>query len=163
MVTEATSSIASSVDVSVGARPLPTDFTYNNQSAGLVKYVSLNNTEITVGAVEYDLIENLNVSDLETAAGRIKRYARDNKRTLSISYSYLPSSNTKTVDGRQGRDFIYNLAANAPAVTVNYKDDPTGEAVEYSGFIDNYSEKIIRRDVAFQCTYYEVSFEVVEA
>ena len=134
-----------------------------NQQTDLIKYVSLNGTEITVGAVQYDLSENLNVAELETASGRLKRYARDNKRTLSIAYSYLPSTNEKTVDGRQGRDFIYNLAANAPAVTVNYKDDPVGDAVQYSGFIDNYSESIIRRDAVAQCVYYTVSFEVVEA
>jgi len=163
MVTEAVSSFASSVDLSVSAKPLATDFTYNNQFSNLVKYISLNGTEISVGAVDYDITESLNTSEIETSAGRIKRYARDNKRSISVRYAYLPSSSAKTVDGRAGRDFIYNLAANNPAVTVNYKDDPLGDAIEFSGFIDTYSETIVRRDIATQCIYYQVSFEVVEA
>jgi len=134
-----------------------------NQQTDLLKYVSLNGTEITVGGAQYDLTENLNVAEVETASGRMKRYARNNKRSMTIGYPYIASSSEKTVDGRKGRDFIYNLAANAPAVTINYRDNPFDDPVEYSGFIDNYSETILRRDPASQCIYYQISFEVVEA
>jgi len=140
-----------------------TDFTYNNQSAGLVKYLSLNGTELTVGSATHTATEQINANDIETVSGRIKRYHRKNKRSLSVNYSYLAHSSTKTVDGRQGRDFIYNLAVNSPQVTVAYKDEPTGLTVSYTGFIDSYQESIIRRDPATQCIYYTASFEIVEA
>lgn len=159
----ASSSVVSSVNVSAGAKPLPTDFTYNNQQTGLVKYLSLNGSELTVGSAKHSGSEQLNVSDIETAGGRIKRYHKKNKRSLSVSYEYIPSNSNKTVDGRKGRDFIYNLAVNAPQVTISYKDEPTGSAVSYTGFIDSYSESIIRRDPVGRCVYYQINFELVEA
>jgi|SRR5210317_860483 hypothetical protein len=134
-----------------------------NQQTDLVKYISLNGFEITVGSASVDASEILNTNDLETASGRIKRYHRQNKRSVSVSYSYIASNSDKTVDGRKGRDFIFDLAVNSPRVLIAYKDVPSGSEVSYNGFIDNYQESIIRRDVQSQCTYYEVSFELVEA
>lgn len=135
----------------------------SNQQTDLVKYLSLNGTEITVGSARHSGSEQLNVSDIETASGRIKRYHKKNKRSLTVSYEYLPSNSDKTVDGREGRDFIYNLAVSAPQVSVSYKDEPTGTSVSYTGFIDSYTESIIRRDPVGQCVYYRVDFEIVEA
>lgn len=134
-----------------------------NQQTDLLKYVSLNGTEITVGGVRYTTTEVLNVFDFETAAGRKKRYAKNNKKNISINYTYIASSSEKTVDGREGRDFIYNLAANAPYVLVSYKDTPFDDPVSFYGYIDNYSESIIRRDPSSQCIYYDINFEIVEA
>jgi hypothetical protein len=133
-----------------------------NQQTDLLKYLSLNNTEITVGSGRISSSEVLNVNDIETASGRIRRYNRQNKRSVSVSYEYIPSNSDKTVDGREGRDFLFNLATNAPRVLVSYKDDPTGASNEYYGFINSYSESIVRRDIPAQCTYYQVSFEIEE-
>jgi hypothetical protein len=133
-----------------------------NQQTGLLKYLSLNSTEITVGSAKISSSEVLNVNDIETASGRIKRYNRQNKRSVSVSYDYLPSNSDKTVDGREARDFIFNLAINSPRVLVSYKDDPTGLINEYYGFINNYSESIIRRDISAQCIYYQINFDIEE-
>lgn len=135
----------------------------SNQQTDLVKYLSLNGSELTVGSAKHSGSEQLNVSDVETAGGRIKRYHKKNKRSLSVSYEYIPSNSDKTVDGRKGRDFIYNLAVSAPQVTISYKDEPNGSVVSYTGFIDSYSESIIRRDPIGQCVYYQINFELVEA
>ena len=134
-----------------------------NQQTDLVKYISLNGTELTVGGMTYSLSEELNVSDIDTSSGRIKRFYRKNKKAISLSYSYIASNSDKTVDGRVGRDFIYNLAASSPYVLVNYKDESLGEDVQFYGFIDNYTDSIIRRDLQNQCIYYEVNFEIREA
>jgi hypothetical protein len=133
-----------------------------NQQTSLVKYLSLNGSEITVGASSFRRTSVLNVNDITTDSGRIKRYYKKNKRSLSVSYSYIASSSEKTVDGREGRDFIFNLAMNSPRVLVNYKDDPTGVDNEFYGFITNYRDSIIRRDIITQCTYYSVDFEIEE-
>lgn len=134
----------------------------SNQQTSLIKYISLNGTELTVGASTFSRNDVLNVSDLQTDSGRIKRYHRKNKRSISISYSYIASSEEKTIDGRKGRDFIFNLATSSPRVLVNYKDDPTGSENQFYGFISNYNESIIRRDVLNQCTYYSLTFQVEE-
>jgi len=133
------------------------------QQTGLVKYLSINNTEITVGGSNISLDSNFNVSDIETAAGRIKRFYKKNKKTLKVSYEYLASSSSFTVDGREGRDFIYGLAASSPYVLVSYKDIPNGVSEEFYGFIDSYSDSIIRRDMSTQCIYYNLSFDIMEA
>jgi len=134
-----------------------------NQQTSLLKYISINGTELTVGAASFSSAETLNVNDIETDSGRIKRYFQKSKRSLNISYSYIPSSEEKTVDGRKGRDFIFNLAMNSPRISISYKDDPTGNENQFYGYISNYSESIIRRDIINQCTYYSVSFQVEEA
>jgi len=133
-----------------------------NQQTSLVKYLSLNGSEITVGASSFRRTSILNINDIVTDSGRLKRYYKKNKRSLSVSYSYIASSSEKTVDGREGRDFIFNLAMNSPRVLVNYKDDPTGVDNEFYGFITNYRDSIIRRDIITQCTYYSVDFEIEE-
>jgi len=133
-----------------------------NQQTSLVKYLSLNGSEITVGASSFRRTSILNINDIVTDSGRLKRYYKKNKRSLSVSYSYIASSSEKTVDGREGRDFIFNLAMNSPRVLVNYKDDPTGVDNEFYGFIKNYRDSIIRRDIITQCTYYSVDFEIEE-
>ncbi|MGA1762718.1 MAG: hypothetical protein ACO397_05945 [Gammaproteobacteria bacterium] len=130
---------------------------------GLIKYLSLNNSELTVGGSSIDVSESLNISDVETSAGRIKRFYKKNNKSLSISYSYIPSSSDKTVDGRQGRDFIYNLASSAPYVLVSYKDNPNGEVQEFYGYIDSYSDTVVRRDMQSQCIYYDLTFDIMEA
>lgn len=134
-----------------------------NQQTSLIKYLSINNTEITLGSATFSFTENLNVSDLEMASGKIKRFYRKNKISFNVSYSYIASSSEKTVDAREGRDFIYNLALNSPYVYVSYKDQPTGSDVEFYGFIDSYNDSIIRRDIKNQCIYYELSFDIMEA
>lgn len=134
----------------------------SNQQTDLIKYLSLNGSELSVGSASFSRNSVINASDITTSSGRMKRYYKNNKKILSISYSYLASSSDKTVDGRQGRDFIHNLAVSNPRVLVNYKDDPTGSADEFYGFISNYSDSIIRREIGTQCTYYQVSFEIEE-
>jgi hypothetical protein len=134
-----------------------------NQQTSLIKYMSLNNTQITVGGSVISATENLNVSDIETAAGRKKRFYKKNKKSINVSYSYIASSSDKTVDGREGRDFIHNLAVSAPYVFVSYRDDPNGVDEQFYGFIDSYSDSVIRRDIQNQCIYYEMTFDIMEA
>lgn len=134
-----------------------------NQQTDLIKYLSLNSTELTVGASVFSSDTILNVSDIETDSGRIKRYFQKSKKAISVSYSYIASSEEKTVDGRKGRDFIFNLAMNSPKVLVAYKDNPTENQNQFYGYISNYTESIIRRDIITQCIYYSISFQIEEA
>lgn len=134
-----------------------------NQQTSLFGFISINGTGLTVGGQTISINEVINSSDIEMASGNIRRFYRQNKRTITVNYTYLPSSSEKTVDGREGRDFIYNLALNSPSVTVSYKSEPTGSDIQFSGFIESYNESIIRRDIKNQCIYYEVSFEVLES
>jgi hypothetical protein len=134
-----------------------------NQQTDLLKFISINSTELTEGSRKVSINETLSVSDIETSSGRIKRFFNKSKKELSINYSYLGSGTDHTVDGRVGRDFIHNLALNSPSIQVAYVDQPGGPVISFNGFISSYSESIIRRDLSTQCIYYEVQFTVQEA
>lgn len=134
-----------------------------NQQTSLLKFISINNVEITNHNRKHSLSEVLSISDTETASGRIRRFYKKNKKTLSLTFTYLPGPVAKTVDGRVGRDFIHNLALTNPNIAVEYKDCPTKNPVSFNGFIVNYSESIVRRDLPSQCIYYDVQLEIEEA
>ncbi len=133
-----------------------------NQQLSLLKFVSINDIEITNHGRTFSSIETLNVSDVETGSGRIRRFYKSNRKVITFNFTYLPGPPEKTVDGRVGRDFIFNLAMSSPYVVVEYKDSPVSASVVFNGFITNYTESIVRRDLRSQCTYYDVQFEVEE-
>jgi hypothetical protein len=133
-----------------------------NQQTALAVFVSINGTEITNHGRTASITENINVSDIETSAGRVKRFYRPNKKSLSLSFTYLPNTEEKTADGRVGRDFLENLANNSPRALISYKDVPTGSNKVFYGFISNYTEEIVRRDLPTQCTYYNVNLTIEE-
>lgn len=133
-----------------------------NQQTSLAVFVTINSTEITNHGRTVSISENINASDVETSAGRVKRFYRPNKKSLSFSFTYLPNTQDKTADGRVGRDFLEGLARTAPRVLVSYKDVPTGPNKTFYGFISDYSEEIIRRDLPTQCTYYNVNLTIEE-
>lgn len=134
-----------------------------NQQTSLLSFISINGTEITNHNRTHALTEDLRTTDTESAGGKIRRFYKQNKKLLNISLSYLPNTTDKTVDGRAGRDFLYNLALNNPYVTVVYKDTPDRNPTSFNAFISNYRETIIRRDLKSQCIYYDVQFEIEEA
>lgn len=131
---------------------------------GYVKYLSLDGEELTVGGAKFSSSEEINANQSETASGRLKRFYSKNKKAISVSYTYIPSLNTHTFDSRQARDYIYSLATKSfPKILVNYKDNPDSSDIQFYGYIESYSETILRRDPINQCIYYDLSFTVVEA
>jgi hypothetical protein len=133
-----------------------------NQQTSLLYFISLNSTELTEGTRRCSIAEMFNVSDIETSSGRIKRFFAKNKKVISVSYSYIGSGTDHTVDGRVGRDFIYNLALNTPSVQVAYVDENDGPTLSFQGYISNYKESIIRRELSSQCIYYSLDFDIEE-
>jgi hypothetical protein len=133
-----------------------------NQQTSLLKFLLLNNVEVSNHGRTFSSVENLNVSDVETASGRLKRFYKNNRKTFTFFFAYFPSSSDKTVDGRAGRDFIYDLALNSPYVLFEYKDSPDQESYIFNGFITNYQETIVRRDLRTQCIYYNLQFDIEE-
>ena len=133
-----------------------------NQQTSLLVFLSVNSTEITNHNRRHSMNQDMSTNDIETAGGRIKRFYKNNKRSMDLSFSYLPNNTDKTVDGRAGRDFLYNLALNGPYVSVSYQDRPSGPTYTFNGFINDYSERLIRRDLQTQCSYYDVNLRIEE-
>lgn len=128
----------------------------------IISFLAINGTEVTEHNRTYSEDIFQQVSDIETASGSLKRFYKNNKKVMKFNFSYLPSSSNKTVDNRAGRDFLSNLAMTSPSVTVVYEDDPSGGQKTMYGFINEYSETIVRRDLGTQCTYYDVNFSIEE-
>ena len=128
----------------------------------IISFISINSTEITEHNRQISTDMAQQVSDVQTASGKTKRFYKKNKKSIKITYSYLPSLAAKTVDGRASRDFISNLALTNPSVLVSYIDNPSNTVSTFYGFIDSYSETLVRRDLQTQCSYYDISFNIEE-
>lgn len=133
-----------------------------NQQTALEAFISINGVEITNHGRTHTLNEVQSISDIESMGGRLRRYYRDNKRNLIVELEYVPGPATKTVDGRVGRDYVKNLAETSPFVFIQYKDSPVQEPITFDGFIQNYAETLVRRDLPTQCSYYNLQFEIQE-
>lgn len=133
-----------------------------NQQTGLSYLLKLGGEEITEHNRRIDSSINQSGSDVELNRGIIKRYVKRNKRSFSISFSYLPTSYEKTVDGRKGRDYLLNLFRQKQPVELKIKLDPNEEYRTYTCFFNSYSEKLIRRDLPTDCAYYDVNIELEE-
>jgi hypothetical protein len=101
-------------------------------------------------------------SDVELARAVVKKYFKTNKRKFSFSFKYLPNTKDRTVDGRVGRDYLLQMSQHRGSVYLLIQLNPGDGYVEYPCYINSYNEKLVRRDLANQCAYYDVSIELEE-
>jgi hypothetical protein len=129
----------------------------------IVKLLSLDGVEITEHSRKYSGSESIAASDVELDSGINKRYIKKNKKTLSLSFTYLPSLSIHTVDARVGRNYLQTIANKRGKVAVYIQLGPEEAPQQYDAYVTNYSETLIKRDVASQCAYYDVSIALEEA
>ena len=126
------------------------------------KLLTINSTEITEHNRKITVNEEIAAQDVDLASGHRRRFYSRNKRKFDISWSYLPSLQAQTVDGRVGRDFLNNIANSSASVAVGIELEPNGGLTSYDCYIDSYSETLIRREYSTQCAYYDVSLTLTE-
>lgn len=124
--------------------------------------VTFNGNEITEHNRKLVIAEQLSVSDVELSNGNRRRFYRENKKTFTLNWSYLPSLENKTVDSRKGQIFLSNLANTTSNVLITIQTEPGGPYDPIYCFIDSYDEKLLRRDFSTQCSYYDVSMTLAE-
>jgi hypothetical protein len=129
----------------------------------IVKLLSLDGVEITEHSRKYSGSESIAASDVELDSGINKRYIKKNKKSLSLTFSYLPSLAIHTVDARVGRNYLQTLANKRGKVAVYIQLGPEESPQQYDAYVTSYSETLIKRDVASQCAYYDVSIALEEA
>ena len=129
----------------------------------IVKLLSLDGVEITEHSRKYSGSESIAASDVELDSGINKRYIKKNKKSMSLSFSYLPSLSIHTVDARVGRNYLQTLANKRGKVAVYIQLGPEESPQQYDAYVTSYSETLIKRDVATQCAYYDVSIALEEA
>lgn len=133
-----------------------------NQQTGLTHLITIDGEEITEHNRTFNQSYIQSYSDNELARGVVKRYIQKNEKTFNLSFAYLPSLQTHTVDGRKGQAYLKEKAYKKGSVALTIKTDPDGAAKSYNGFISSYSEVLIRRDISSGCSYYDVSISIVE-
>lgn len=101
-------------------------------------------------------------NNVELARAVVKKYFKVNKRKFSFSFKYLPNNTDKTIDGRKGRDYLLQMSEHRGLVYLLIKLNPSDGYVEYPCYINSYSEKLVKRDIANKCAYYDVSIELEE-
>lgn len=130
---------------------------------GIISLFSIDGTEITEHNRRYTGSKIINASDTELDSGINKRYIKKNKNSYTFSFTYLPNSNTKTADGRVGRDFLKTVADSGGKKLISIKLSPVDGIESKYCYLSNYSESLIKRDIANSCSYYDVNITFEEA
>jgi hypothetical protein len=96
-----------------------------------------------------------------------KSSSRAARRTFNLSWSWLPNSNSSTVDGKKGRDFIKDIASDPRSHVlkiINLDDSGTTPYTEtsYNVLVKDYSETLIRRDIENGVYFWDCSISLEE-
>lgn len=99
----------------------------------------------------------------ELANGTRKRYTKAVKHTFSMEWQYLPDDSICTIDGYAGRDEMLSLFGdNSGSFTLRffYKN---GKYEEFTVFVSNYKEELIKRDPVSGIFIWSVNVEFEES
>jgi hypothetical protein len=130
----------------------------------ITSFLSLNGTEITEQGRTISDSVNVGSSEVELDAGITKRYIKTNKRTFSFKWEWLPTIREDTIDNREARNWLKNLALTTRAkVLMSVQLNPVDPPESIYVYVTDYSEDLVRRDVQRACDYYSVSLSVEEA
>lgn len=134
-----------------------------NQLTDLLYLVKLDGQEITEHGRTFQGAVDHNSTDITLNNGRTRRYLKNAKNTYSFSFTYLPNIAEKTIDGRVGRDYLLSLMDIRAKILLEIKTDPVDGFYSKYVYADQYSESLIRRDMATDCSYYNVTISFREA
>lgn len=132
--------------------------------------ISFNGRPITAQSRSYgENIEFLMVEG-QNWKGRKNRYykKKSTRKTINVSWEFIPGQRGETVDLKESRDYISSLAKKKSTIVVdiynldtNGLEAPTTEQAEF--FISSYNEEITRRDIANNIYFWKCSMTLVEA
>lgn len=84
--------------------------------------------------------------EIELASGRIKKYWQGNtKRTFSITWEWLPSTDVNNIDGYAGRDTMRGLLKDSQTTHTLTFNDKDGGNETYTVWVEEYTEALKRR------------------
>lgn len=128
----------------------------------IIHLVSIDGSQITEHNRKISLSEIMNVSDIELANGGLKRYFKRNKRSINLTFNYLPNLAIYTADGRVGRDYLRQLAQKRGTVEIEISESPSVKTDLIYAYVVTYSENLIRREVNNRLAFYDVSMSFEE-
>lgn len=116
-------------------------------------------------SVEPIFVENINWNNRK--ARYYKSSSRPARKTFSLSWSYVPNSQSHTVDGKRGRDYLREIAGKPQhhvLKIINMDENGTTPYTEtsYNVLVKDYSETLIRRDLVDDIYFWDCSISLEE-
>lgn len=116
-------------------------------------------------SVEPVFVENINWNNRKSRY--YKSSARPARKTFSLSWSYVPNSQSHTVDGKRGRDYLREIAGKPQhhvLKIINMDENGTTPYTEtsYNVLVKDYSETLIRRDLSEDIYFWDCSISLEE-
>jgi hypothetical protein len=115
-------------------------------------------SKLTEGNRKYSDNEVISASDVNLDSGLTRRYIKKNKKSFSLSWTYLPEKPEHTIDGMYARNYVKTLANSVNKLYLTIKDSPDSDTQSFLVYPVSYSETLIKRDIAIDCSYYDVTF-----
>lgn len=89
------------------------------------------------------------------------------KQSFKLSWEWLPSERSQTLDSREARNYIKNKAMDPDVHTLtllSYGDNPQDifEETNYNVFITNYTEDLMRRDLGAGTYFWKCDLDLQE-
>lgn len=110
----------------------------------------------------------------ENWQGDISRYYKNTaaskgaKRTFNLDWSFIPNESSFTVDLRESRNFLKQIAKDSDVHTLTIINQDVDGVTPYTEddidvFISSYSETLIRRDLSSESYYFSCNMVLEEA
>ena len=110
----------------------------------------------------------------ENWQGNISRYYKNTaaskgaKRTFNLDWSFIPNESSFTVDLRESRNFLKQIAKDSDVHTLTIINQDVNGVTPYTEddidvFISSYSETLIRRDLSSESYYFSCNMVLEEA
>lgn len=110
----------------------------------------------------------------ENWQGNISRYYKNTaaskgaKRTFNLDWSFIPNESSFTVDLRESRNFLKQIAQDSDVHTLTIINQDVNGLTPYTEddidvFITSYSETLIRRDLPSESYYFSCNMVLEEA
>ena len=93
----------------------------------------------------------------ELANGTRMKYVKKIAKTFSMSWTWLPDSDDATIDGGMGRQSLAEYLGESGDTHLLKFYDRNGGYQEYTVFVSDYSESLIRRNPHDGTHFWEVS------
>ena len=142
---------------------LPRIRTSGDGSVDIYRLCKLNNRVLTAHNRKLSISVNYVYDDVELLSGNKRRFLRGVKQSFKLDWQFLPSKDSKTVDGQYGRDYLKDLVGNRQLLSFFIQDKPNDAGSTYTVIMESYNEDLVRRELSTGTHFYNVSLVLKES
>lgn len=116
-------------------------------------------------SVDPIFVENVNWNNRKSRY--YKSSARPARKTFNLSWSYVPNSQSHTVDGKRGRDYIREIAGKPQhhvlkIINMDENGNTPYTETSYNVLVKDYNETLVRRDLSEDIYFWDCSISLEE-